>query len=461
MTTWSGSSWNERHRRRPLPADVAGAAASGTSGSCGRARPSRSSATSSTTWRWRGWSSTSRSSGLALGTILIASGVPRALMMLPFGVLADRRPPRTPDAGRAHVARGVIVGAIAALVVTDAVTAPAAGGARRPVRGGGRAVHARPSRRSCRGRSRPSGCRRRTRCSRGRSSWRRSRGRRSPAPPSRSSGPGRAFAVDSVSFFAAALRRDADLDARPDADGAPASSELSRRAPRRRRADGRAGRPAPSFAAADPRRGQLRRRPTRRCGRPCCSALVLNFALNGPAAVGMPWLAEVRFDAGPTGSASWRRPGPPARSAGTLVAGNLRVRRQGAGHARRRWPSPGPPMMAVGIAQVAAGRRSSALAVMGVAIGYVEHRRHLVAAGARGDRHGRPGDEPRDADGLRDHAALPRPRGRADRRECDRPVPWRRALVLLVVAAAAAIRYPTAFDAPRSAPGQAGVAATQ
>ena len=34
-------------------------------------------------------------SGLALGTILIATGVPRALMLLPFGVLADRRPPRS------------------------------------------------------------------------------------------------------------------------------------------------------------------------------------------------------------------------------------------------------------------------------------------------------------------------------------------------------------------------------
>lgn len=30
-------------------------------------------------------------------------------------------------------------------------------------------------------------------------------------------------------------------------------------------------------------------------------SLVINFALNGPSGVGMAWLAERRFDAGPTG----------------------------------------------------------------------------------------------------------------------------------------------------------------
>ena len=38
-------------------------------------------------------------------------------------------------------------------------------------------------------------------------------------------------------------------------------------------------------------------------------SLVLNFALNGPVMVGMPWLADQRFAAGPAGlgvlAASW------------------------------------------------------------------------------------------------------------------------------------------------------------
>ena len=60
-------------------------------------------------------------SGLALGTILIAIAVPRALMLLPFGVLADRRPPRTLMLV-AHLARGVVVGAIAALVLSGSAS---------------------------------------------------------------------------------------------------------------------------------------------------------------------------------------------------------------------------------------------------------------------------------------------------------------------------------------------------
>ena len=62
-------------------------------------------------------------SGLALGTILIAIGVPRALMLLPFGVLADRRPPRNLMLV-AHLGRGVVVGAIAALVLSETASLP-------------------------------------------------------------------------------------------------------------------------------------------------------------------------------------------------------------------------------------------------------------------------------------------------------------------------------------------------
>ena len=40
-------------------------------------------------------------SGLALGTVLIAIAVPRAILLVPFGVLADRRPGADADAHRA------------------------------------------------------------------------------------------------------------------------------------------------------------------------------------------------------------------------------------------------------------------------------------------------------------------------------------------------------------------------
>ena len=76
-----------------------------------------------------------------VGTVLIASGVPRAMMLVPFGVVADRRPPRTLMLV-AQSSRGLTVGAIAALVRHGRGVDPAAGAARRGVRCRGRAVHA-------------------------------------------------------------------------------------------------------------------------------------------------------------------------------------------------------------------------------------------------------------------------------------------------------------------------------
>ena len=135
-------------------------------------------------------------------------------------------------------------------------------------------------------------------------------------------------------------------------------------------------------------------------------SLVLNFALNGPAAVGMPWLAEIRFDAGPDGPRPHvRRPGRPERSPGRWSRATCGPSRQGAtllapGRRRGRRDA--------GRGHGADGCRSSiaALAVMGVCIGYV----NIVAiswlqARVPTDMVG-PGHEPRDADGLRDHAAL-------------------------------------------------------
>ena len=81
-------------------------------------------------------------SGLALGTVLIAIAVPRALLLLPFGVLADRRPSRGLMLV-AHLIRGAVVGAIAALVHHRERDDADPRAARRGLRRGGRPVHAR------------------------------------------------------------------------------------------------------------------------------------------------------------------------------------------------------------------------------------------------------------------------------------------------------------------------------
>src|SRR5512140_3062965 len=54
-------------------------------------------------------------SGLALGTVLIAISVPRAILLLPMGVVADRRSPRSMMLV-SHVARAGSVAAIPVLV---------------------------------------------------------------------------------------------------------------------------------------------------------------------------------------------------------------------------------------------------------------------------------------------------------------------------------------------------------
>src|SRR5664279_3556385 len=63
-------------------------------------------------------------SGLALGTVLIAISVPRALLLMPMGVVADRRSPRTLMLA-SHIARAAIVAGIAVLVASGNASIPA------------------------------------------------------------------------------------------------------------------------------------------------------------------------------------------------------------------------------------------------------------------------------------------------------------------------------------------------
>ena len=109
---------------------------------------------------------------------------------------------------------------------------------------------------------------------------------------------------------------------------------------------------------------------------------MLNFALNGPVMVGMPWLADQRFSAGPAGlgllAAAWAA----GALVGVILAGSITSQRQGrivlaavvvcavAGDAASAC-CPGSPV-------VSAGARDA----QGVAIGYCEHRRDLVDPGA-------------------------------------------------------------------------------
>jgi MFS family permease len=296
-------------------------------------------------------------SGLALGAVLIAVGVPRALLIVPFGVLADRVPAR-PMMVAAHLVRGVIVGLMAGLVMTGAATLPllavlgmvfgAADAAFVPAQQAFMPRTLEPDRLPSgnallQGTMQLSGV---------------------VAPPLAGAaialvGTGAAFVVDATSFFLAAgivllisARGAVPISAsRP----AGAGQELAQTPA----TPGFAGQMREGFAyvAADPALRMV-----------LLISLVMNFALNGPSAVGMPWLARVRFDAGPVGLGLLTAAFAVGALGGTLLAANIRLERQG-----RRLLGllglTGLAMLVVAVAP-AIGLVFVALAVMGLAIGY-------------------------------------------------------------------------------------------
>ena len=97
-------------------------------------------------------------------------------------------------------------------------------------------------------------------------------------------------------------------------------------------------------------------------------ALVLNFALNGPAAVGLPWLANQRFDAGPAGLGIMAAALAAGALAGVIIAGSVSVARPG----RLLLGA----VVLTGIGSLGIGLLPTlpavvvALAVIGIAIGY-------------------------------------------------------------------------------------------
>jgi hypothetical protein len=293
-------------------------------------------------------------SGLALGTILIAVGVPRALLLVPAGVLADRRPPRSLML-TANVARAAVVGLIAWLVATDRASIPALA-ALGAVFGAVDALYM-PAQQAFLPRAVGAG-----RLPSANAMLQGTIQLASIAGPPIAgvaiavAGTGTAFAVDAVSFGLAAVLISLISGATALAVGT--ASPGAGAGPLAHEPFGSALRGGVRYVLHDqPIRTMM------------LLSLVLNLALDGPAAVGMPWLADQRFDAGPAGlgimAAGWAA----GALAGTLVAGSVRLVRQG-------WIVVGCVALA-GVGMVLVGVLAwlpavvVVLAVMGLVIGYV------------------------------------------------------------------------------------------
>ena len=307
-------------------------------------------------------------SGLALGTVLIAVAVPRAILLVPFGVLADRRPSRTLML-TAHVGRGVVVGAIAVMAMTGNATIPVLAllGA---LFGAADALYM-PAQQAFLPRTLDA--------------------ERLPSanallqgtyqlasivgPPVAGavialSSTGVAFAVDATSFLVAAIVIAMIGRPGPGVRAAFGGVPLAR-------ADGGPVPAAPAepvdavahepFLAAIA--GGIRSVAADRALLiTMLISLVLNFALNGPVMVGMPWLADQRFAAGPAGlgvlAAAWSV----GALVGVVVAGSIRLERQGR-VLLGAVVACGACEILVGVMPALAGVWT-ALVVLGVAIGY-------------------------------------------------------------------------------------------
>jgi hypothetical protein len=183
-------------------------------------------------------------------------------------------------------------------------------------------------------------------------------------------GTGAAFVVDSISFFAAAaivllISGQGAVTAAVAAVAPPAPVPAYPHDPVP--VHGPSAEPQPSFLAAitEGVRYVLADPPLRTT---LVISMLINLALNGPAAVGMPWLAEIRYAAGPAGlgllTAGWAA----GALGGTVIAGNLHVARPG----RVLLAAVGTSGVAMLVVAVAPwiGLATLALAGMGVLIGF-------------------------------------------------------------------------------------------
>ena len=297
-------------------------------------------------------------SGLALGTVLIAVGVPRAILLVPFGVMADRRSTRSMMIA-SHTARALIVGAIAALVLSRNASIPALA-ALGALFGCADAAYM-PAQQAFLPRTLDAG-----RLPSANALLQGTMQLMSIAGPPVAgivvaiAGAGSAFAVDAASFVVAGVVVALITSATVVAARAPGSWEPTVPFDQALQPESfsRALVGGVRYVAADAGIRTM-----------LLLSLVLNFALNGPSAVGMPWLAERRFDAGPAGLGLMAAGWAVGALAGTVAAGSIRAERGGRIILAAIGIS-GISMVAVGLIGWMPGV-VLALAVMGVTIGYV------------------------------------------------------------------------------------------
>ncbi|HET7828847.1 MAG TPA: MFS transporter [Candidatus Limnocylindrales bacterium] len=292
-------------------------------------------------------------SGLALGTVLIAIAIPRAILLVPFGVVADRRPGRTLML-TAHLVRGGVVGAIAALALSGQVSIPllAVLGA---LFGAADALYM-PAQQAFLPRTlEPDRLPSANALLQGTYQVASILGPPLAGAVIALTSTGVAFAVDATSFVLASIVILMLSKTSPARAASPTGDETT------------AAEPHEGFrtAIAGGIRYVLRDRALLLT---MVISLVINLALNGPVMIGMPWLADQRFGVGPAGLGLLVAAWSVGALVGVIVAGSITRERQG-------WIVLGA-VVVCGIGELLVGVLPSfagawiALAVLGVAIGY-------------------------------------------------------------------------------------------
>jgi MFS family permease len=292
-------------------------------------------------------------SGLALGTVLIAIAIPRAILLVPFGVVADRRPGRTLML-TAHLVRGGVVGAIAALALSGQVSIPllAVLGA---LFGAADALYM-PAQQAFLPRTlEPDRLPSANALLQGTYQVASILGPPLAGAVIALTSTGVAFAVDATSFVLASIVILMLSKTSPARAASPTRDETT------------AAEPHEGFrtAIAGGIRYVLRDRALLLT---MVISLVINLALNGPVMIGMPWLADQRFGVGPAGLGLLVAAWSVGALVGVIVAGSITRERQG-------WIVLGA-VVVCGIGELLVGVLPSlagawiALAVLGVAIGY-------------------------------------------------------------------------------------------
>ncbi len=263
-------------------------------------------------------------SGLALGVVLIAVSVPRALLLMPMGVVADRRPARSLMLF-AHLARAAIVAVVAVLAATGHASIPALA-LLGVLFGCADAVYL-PAQQAFVPRTvGPDRLASANALLQGTLQLVSIVGPPLAGLVVAIAGTGIAFGVDAASFLVAAgfvaLISGVGVAVTASAGGGQQAGAVTETAVP-------AASASPESFLTSLRGGLAYVFADRGVAAMLAVSLVLNLALNGPGSVGMAWLAQLRYHAGAAGLgllvAGWALGG----LTGTVVAGNARLDRQG------------------------------------------------------------------------------------------------------------------------------------